>query len=41
LAEPLTLFPVLPIVKVRAVPQFAVVIFAVPSKAVPLIVLAV
>jgi hypothetical protein len=41
LAEPLTLFPVLPMVSVRAVPQLAVVMFADPLKLVPLIVRAV
>ena len=41
LAEPFTLFPVLPTVNVLAVPQFAVVIFAVPLNDVPFIVLAV
>ena len=40
-AEPLTLLPVLPMVIVRAVPQLAVVMFADPSKLVPLIVRAV
>jgi hypothetical protein len=40
-ALPFTDFPVLPIVIVLAVPQLAVVIFAEPSKEVPLIVLAV
>ena len=40
-AEPLTLFAVLPIVIVREVPQLAVVMFADPSKLVPLIVRAV
>jgi hypothetical protein len=40
-ALPLTDFPVFPIVKVLAVPQLAVVMFAEPSKDVPLIVLAV
>ena len=39
--EPLTDFPVLPIVIVLAVPQFAVVILAEPLNDVPLIVLAV
>lgn len=38
---PFTDFPVLPIVRVRAVPQFTVVMLPVPSKLVPLIWLAV
>ena len=41
LAEPLTALAVTPIVRLREVPQFYVVILAVPSKLVPLIVLAV
>ena len=39
--DPLTDFPVLPMVMVRAVPQLAVVIFAPPLKEVPLMVRAV
>ena len=41
LPAPLTDLAALPMVRVRAVPQFYVVILAVPSKLVPLIVLAV
>jgi hypothetical protein len=40
-AEPFTDFPVLPIVNVLAVPQYEVVMFALPSNETPFIVLAV